>query len=60
MSEINIKALIYTIITLILIPLFTYIILNNAILFLIIGIILSIMIVKILFHELYLFFDEYF
>ena len=60
MSEINIKALICTIITLILIPLFTYAALTNVILLIIVGIILGIIIIIVLFYGLYVFFDEWF
>jgi len=60
MSEINIKALIYTIITLILIPLFIYAILTNAIFLIIVGIISSIIIIVMVFYGLYVFFDECF
>jgi len=60
MSEINIKALICTIITFILIPLFTYAILTNVIFLIIVGIILDIIIIIALFYGLYVFFDECF
>ena len=60
MNEINIKALIYTIITIISIPLFIYAMLTNVTFLVIIGIILSIIVVTMLFCGLYIFFDEYF
>ncbi len=60
MSDINIKALIYTIITLVLIPLFIYVALTNVIFLTIIEIILSIIIIVTLFYGLYVFFDEFF
>lgn len=60
MGEINIKALIYTVITLILIPLFIYAVLTNVILLTIVGIILSIIVIIMLFYGLYVFFDECF
>lgn len=59
-NGINVKALIYTIITFILIPLFIYAALTNVIFLIIIGIILDIIVIIILFYGLYVFFDECF
>ena len=60
MNEINIKALFYTIIVLIIAPLITYIIFTNTIILCIVGIILSIIIIIAVFYGLYIFFDECF
>ncbi len=60
MNEINIKALIYTIITFILIPLFIYAVSTNVIFLIIVGIILDITVTIVLFYGLYVFFDECF
>ena len=58
MGEINIKALFYTIIVLIITPLIMYIIFTNTVVLCIVGIILSIIIVIAVFYGLYIFFDE--
>ena len=60
MNEINIKALFYTIIVLIIVPLIMYIIFTNTIVLCIVGIILSIITIIAVFYGLYIFFDECF
>ena len=60
MGEINIKALFYTIIVLIITPLIMYIIFTNTVVLCIVGIILSIIIIIAVFYGLYIFFDECF